>query len=118
MQDKAAAKRALFATIVRSPTRIDDDSPVGWMSLDAYAELLLSAQEGRRARSATAHAEDVLMAICEAVPGSSRRDPSVAFNNGVLRAKRCGVDGPSQTWQHVVCILPLQRPTQATGLRF
>ena len=90
MQGKAAAQRALFATILRSPTRIDDDSPVKWMALDAYAELLLSAQEGRRARSATAHAEDVLMAICEAVPGSSRREPSVAFNNGMLRAMRCG----------------------------
>ena len=85
MQEKAAAQRALFTTIVRSPTRIDDDSPVKWMALDAYAELLLSAQEGRRARrSATAHAEGVLlMVICEAVPGSSRGDePSIAFNNG------------------------------------
>ena len=95
---------ARFATIVRSPTKIDDDSPVKWMALGAYAELLLSAQEGRRARSATAHAEDLLMAICEAVPGSSRREPSVAFNNGILRAKRCGAGAESQTWKHVICV--------------
>ena len=60
------------------------------MALGAYADLLLSAQEGRRARSATAHAEDLPEAIMDAVPGSSRRDPSVAFNNGMLRAMRCG----------------------------
>ena len=48
MQGKAAAQRALFATILRSPTRIDDDSPVKWMALDAYAELLLSPRARRR----------------------------------------------------------------------
>ena len=57
-----------------------------------------------------AHAEGVLLAICGAVPGSSRRGPSVAFNNGMfLRAKRCGAGAgaKSQTWRRVVCVLPL-----------
>ena len=108
IQGKAAAQMALFSLrscAVRSPTRIDDDSPAEWMALGAYAELLLSAQEGRRARrSATAHAEGVLlMAICEAVPGSSRGDePSIAFNNGGCLAR-----GAVVTWQHAVCVLPL-----------
>ena len=107
MQGKAAAQRALFATILRSPTRIDDDSPAKWMALGAYAELLLSAQDGRRARSATAHAEDLLAAIVDVVPGSTRKDPSVAFNNGMLRAMRCGEGAHPRIWQHVICVLPL-----------
>ena len=88
---------SLRSCAVRSPTRIDDDSPAEWMALGAYAELLLSAQEGRRARrSATAHVEGVLMAICEAVPGSSRGDePSIAFNNGGCRARGAVVPVPN-----------------------
>ena len=40
-------------------------------------------------------------------PGSTRKDPSVAFNSGMLRTKRCGAGAESQTWRHVVCVLPL-----------
>ena len=44
----------------------------------------------------------------DAVPGSSRRDPSaVAFNNGMLRAMRCGEGAHPRIWQHAICVLPL-----------